>query len=227
MEKSSTNLPLKAELHSLNWPGSDPRLANEQAAVFQHLQVPLKQHQLKADHSSWMDAVLKQSKADVVLFVDNDCVPLNKEAVMEAIGWAGRNQSFLGLAQSSNHINKGVHVFAAPAFLAISRAAWIKLGQPSLKPTPRGDVAEELSWCAEEHGLPYKAWYPTHFHHLSREGLWRLGNYGTYGIGSVFADRVFHLYQGRFADNVDLFATVCQHIRSGTFSTTGYQSCIS
>ena len=62
---------MKAELHSLNWPGSDPRLAGEQSAVFQHLQVPLKQHQLKADHSSWMDAVLLQSKADVVLFVDN------------------------------------------------------------------------------------------------------------------------------------------------------------
>ena len=100
MEKSPANLPLKAELHSLNWPGSDPRLAREQSAVFQHLQVPLKQHQLKADHSRWMDAVLMQSNADVVLFVDNDCVPLNQEAVMEAIGWAGRNHSFLGLNQT-------------------------------------------------------------------------------------------------------------------------------
>ena len=107
---------------------------------------------------------------------------VNNGAVMEAIGRAGRNNSFLGLAQSSNHINKGVHVFAAPAFLAISRAAWIKLGKPSLKPTPRGDVAEELSWCAEDR---------------------------------------------RFADNVNLFAKMCQQIRSETFSTTRYQSCTS
>ena len=187
--------------------------------MFQHFQLPLKQHLLQADHSRWMDAVLQQSQADVVLFVDNDCVPLSREAVMEAIGWAGRHNSFLGLAQATNHINNGIHVFAAPAFLAIARSAWTTLGRPSCKPTARGDVAEELSWQAEEQGMVYKAWYPSHFHHPSREGLWRLGNYGTYGIGSVFAERVFHLYQGRFADNVDLFVQVCSSIRNGSFST--------
>ena len=218
---------MKAEIHSLNWPGSDPHLAKEQKDVFNHFQLPLTQHKRKLDHSLWMDAVLQQSSADVVLFVDNDCVPLTRAAVTEALQWAAQQNSFLGLAQASNHINKGVHVFAAPAFLAISRAAWKRLGQPSCRPTRRGDVAEELSWRAEEEGLPYKAWYPTHFHHPSQEGLWRLGNYGVYGIGSVFADRVFHLYQGRFADNVDLFVRVCNDIRNDRFSTESYRSCIS
>jgi len=218
---------LKAEIHSLNWPGSDPRLADEQKGVFSHFKLALTQHHRKLDHGFWMDAVLKQSSADVVLFVDNDCVPLSRSAPIEAIRWAAQHRSFLGLAQASNHINNGVHVFAAPAFLAIARSAWMQLGQPSCRPTPRGDAAEELSWRAEEEGLPYKAWYPTHFHHPSREGLWRMGNYGTYGIGSVFAERVFHLYQGRFADNVDLFVRVCSSIRNGSFSTEGYRSCIS
>ena len=218
---------MKAEIHSLNWPGSDPRLADEQKGVFSHFKLPLTQHHRKLDHGFWMDAVLKQSSADVVLFVDNDCVPLSRSAPIEAIRWAAQHRSFLGLAQASNHINNGVHVFAAPAFLAIARSAWMQLGQPSCRPTPRGDAAEELSWRAEEEGLPYKAWYPTHFHHPSREGLWRMGNYGTYGIGSVFAERVFHLYQGRFADNVDLFVRFCSSIRNGSFSTEGYRSCIS
>ena len=218
---------MKAEIHSLNWPGSDPRLADEQKGVFSHFKLPLTQHHRKLDHGFWMDAVLKQSSADVVLFVDNDCVPLSRSAPIEAIRWAAQHRSFLGLAQASNHINNGVHVFAAPAFLAIARSAWMRLGHPSCRPTPRGDAAEELSWRAEEEGLPYKAWYPTHFHHPSREGLWRMGNYGTYGIGSVFAERVFHLYQGRFADNVDLFVRVCSSIRNGSFSTEGYRSCIS
>ena len=88
-------------------------------------------------------------------------------------------------------------------------------------------MAEDLSWRAEEEGLPYKAWYTTKFPHLSREGVWRLGNYGVYGIGSVFADRVFHLLQGRFAGKVDLFVQVCNDIRNGHFSTEGYLSCIS
>ena len=217
---------MQGELHSLNWPGSDPRLAGEQAALFAHFELPIQQHHLKADHSRWMDAVLEQSQADVVLFVDNDCVPLSKTAVLEAIQWAGRHQSFLGLAQATNHINRGVHVFAAPAFLAVNRSAWKRLGQPSCRPTRREDVAEELSWRAEEEGLTYKAWYPTHYHHPSHEGLWQLGNYGSYGIGSIFADRVFHLYQGRFANNVDLFCQVCQQIRAGSFGTEGYVSCI-
>lgn len=217
---------MKAEIHSLNWPDSDARIHQQQAAVFKHFQLPLKQHHIRADQSQWMDAVLRQSKTDVVLFVDNECVPLKREAVMEAIHWAGQHKSFLGLAQASNHINKGLHVFAAPAFLAIDRSAWMKLGQPSCRPTARGDAAEELSWRAEENGLPYKAWYPTHYQHSSREGLWRLGNYGTYGIGSVFADRIFHLNQGRFADNVELFVKVCTDIRNGQFSTEGYRSCI-
>jgi len=217
---------MKAEIHSLNWPDSDVRIPQQQAAVFQHFQLPLKQHHIRADHSQWMDVVLSKAKADVILFVDNDCVPLKRDAVIEAISWAAKHQSFLGLAQSSNHIKSGTHVFAAPAFIAIARSAWMRLGQPSCRPTPRGDVAEELSWRAEEEGLPYKAWYPTHFHHPSREGLWRLGNYGTYGIGSVFADRVFHLYQGRFADNVNLFVEVCNDIRNDRFSSEGYHSCI-
>jgi len=147
---------VKAEIHSLNWPGSDPRLAKEQKGIFKHFQLPLTQHHRKLDHSVWIDAVLRQSKADVVLFVDNDCVPLSRSAPMEAIQWAAEHQSFLGLAQASNHINNGIHVFAAPALLAIARSAWMRLGQPSCRPTPRGDVAEELRWRAEEHGLPSK-----------------------------------------------------------------------
>ena len=116
---------MKAEIHSLNWPGSDPRLADEQKGVFSHFKLPLTQHHRKLDHGFWMDAVLKQSSADVVLFVDNDCVPLSRSAPIEAIRWAAQHGFLHGLAQASNHINNGVHVFAAPAFLAIARSAWM------------------------------------------------------------------------------------------------------
>ena len=74
---------------------------------------------------------------------------------------------FLGLAQASNHINNGVHV-RGPCILAIARSALMQLGRPVADP-PRGDAAEELSWRAEEEGLPYKAWYQPP--HPSREGL--------------------------------------------------------
>ena len=78
--------------------------------------------------------MLQQSIAAVVLFVDDDCLPLTRAAVMEALQWAAQQNSFLGLAQATNHINKGVHVFAAPAFLGISRAGWKRLGKTQLPP---------------------------------------------------------------------------------------------
>jgi hypothetical protein len=173
-----------------------------------------------------MDVILASSKADVVLFVDNDCVPLARQPVLDAVRYAAEQQSFLGLAQASNHLNGGRHVFAAPAFLAVSRMAWQRLGCPSCRANPRADVAEELSWRAEEQGLVYRAWYPTHYHHPGVEGVWRLHHYGYFGIGTVFAERVFHLYQGRLAHNVDLFVEVCDQICSGSFSTAGYRSCL-
>ena len=217
---------MKAELHSLNWPGADSRLADSQLAVFKYFEIPLRQHHIKADHSRWMDIILHQSKADIVVFIDNDCIPLSRKAVIESIEWANKNHSFVGIAQAANHIHGGRHIYAAPAFLAITKGAWRKLGQPSMKPTSRGDVAEELSWKAEEAGLTYKALYPTYFHHPSDEGLWRLGNYGYYGIGTIFADRFFHLYQGRLSKNVDLFVDVCTKVISGGFTYENFKSCI-
>ena len=95
-----------------------------------------------------------------------------------------------------------------------------------MKPTSRGDVAEELSWKAEESGLIYKALYPTYFHHESDEGIWKLGNYGYYGIGTIFADQFFHLYQGRLSKNVDLFHKICSQIISNKFSPHSFKSCI-
>lgn len=212
------------EIHSLSWPGSDPRLSACQAKVFNHFHLPILQHRIQMDHGAWMDALLMKSKADVLLFVDNDCIPLYRDAVIEAVRFAYRRQSFLGLAQASNHINAGQHVFAAPAFLAIATEAWKRLGCPSCRANHRSDVAEELSWRAEDQGLIYRAWYPTHYSHSSQSGLWRLGNYGYFGIGTVFAQRIFHLYQGRLSENVDLFANVCDRVVASSFSTVGMKS---
>ncbi|MCB4378581.1 MULTISPECIES: hypothetical protein [unclassified Synechococcus] len=173
-----------------------------------------------------MDGVLRDTKADVILFVDNDCFPLKREAVRSAIGFAANRRSFLGLAQASNHINHGQHIFAAPAFLAISRVGWISMGRPSCSPTVRGDVAEELSWRAEEIGLRYRAWYPRFFHHYSSEGEWSLGNYGYFGIGTIYQDLVFHLFQGRLNENVALFEKVSNAVVNNDLSLKDFRSCV-
>ena len=109
---------MKAEIHSLNWPTSNPLLPESQSNVFGHFSIPLIRHNLQLDHGEWLDSVLSTSPADVILFIDNDCVPINKEVVIDAITWAAKCNSFLGIAQASNHINNGTHIFAAAAFLA-------------------------------------------------------------------------------------------------------------
>jgi len=212
---------MQVQIHSLSWPDSDVRMENAQDLVFQHFGLPLQRHKLKMRHGLWMDEVLRQSKVDVVGFVDNDCIPLNSDIVRYTATYAGQHKTFFGIAQASNHIGTKSHIFAAPAFFFIYRQCWFDLGCPTFAETARSDVAEEVSYVAEEKGLRYRAFYPTHFEAEPVEGVWRLSNYGFFGIGTVFADSIYHLYQGRFKHNVDRFVKCSEQVVNGTFSTSG------
>lgn len=217
---------LNAEIYSLSWPNADTRLFAWQRKVFDRFQLPIHQQLTKIPHGEWMDSIMAQSAADVVMFLDNDCIPLSRSAVLAAIAYAATHSSFVGLAQASNHLGSGSHIYAAPPLLAISSEVWQKLGRPSFKETPRSDVAEELSWRAEEQKIGYRAIYPTHYTKNPSTGPWKLGNYGHYGIGTVFGSTAFHLYQGRLASNVELFIQACQHVCNDTFSTAGMISSV-
>lgn len=211
---------MRAEIHSLSWPNSDARLFEAQRKVCSHFEIPVQQHQLQMRHGLWMNEVLKASKADVVGFLDNDCVPLNRDIVITTANYVAQHKTFWGIAQASNHIGTKSHIFAAPAFFFIYRQIWFDLGCPTFAETARSDVAEEVSYIAEEKGLRYRAFYPTCFEQEPVEGAWRLSNYGFFGIGTVFGDSIYHLYQGRFQKNVDLFVQRCDEIVAGTFSTS-------
>ena len=63
--------------------------------------------------------------------------------------------------------------------------------------------------------------YPTHFERSPIEGLWALSNYGYYGIGTHFVGGIYHLYQGRYNTNIELFEKRCQDVIDGTFTTDG------
>lgn len=200
------------EIHTLHWPDADPRLAEHQQLVFDALALPLNRHVCRIDHGLWLNAVLQSATAEVVVFVDNDCIPLQRGVVERAARFADQQQSFVGIAQCSNHIPGAGGVFAAPAFLAVSRQAWHSLGRPDLRASRRCDVAEELSRAAEAAGLRYQAIHPTSFERAGQWGVYALGAYGPYGIGTVFGGCIFHLYEGRSRQNVDLFVQQCQKV---------------
>lgn len=203
---------VSVEIHSLSWPNADPRLVEWQQKVFDFLRLPINRHHLQIDHGLWMNAVLQSATADVVLFVDNDCIPLNAEVVESAVNFVHCHQTFVGVAQCSNHIAKAPRVFAAPAFLAIPPLVWKSLSSPDLRASRRADVAEELSQAASRAGLRYRALYPRYYARPGQWGVYALDNYGDYGIGTVFDESVFHLYEGRMSQNIDLFVEVCQAV---------------
>lgn len=206
---------MNVEIHTLSWDNNDPRMIEQHQKVFDHFLVPISYTFGNYPHGLWMDAVLRKSKADIVGFIDSDCIIFDRFAIENALDYVVNSGTFIGLAQASNHIKPCSHIFAAPSFFFINRECWNSLGQPSFTENPRSDVAQEVSYVAEERGIRYRALYPIGFDAEPVEGVWRLGNFGLYGIGTQFESGVYHLYQGRYRKNVDLFVERCEEIVRG------------
>jgi hypothetical protein len=152
-------------------------------------------------------------------------VPTNKDIVDKAIAWVMQHGTFLGIAQASNHIPPYSHIFAAPAFFAITKSIWDKMSRPTFLETEQADVAENVSYAAEMMKVNYKTLYPTHYFKTPQEGIWKLHTYGEYGIGTHFEGGIFHLYQGRFPENADFFEEACKSIIDGTFKLDQFRPC--
>ncbi len=100
------------------------------------------------------------------------------------------------------------HIFLRLLFFFITKTCYEKLGRPSFMPNKHGDVAEALAFAAEEKRIPYRTLFPTRYEKAPSEVLWALASYGYYGIGTVFADQVYHLFQSRTAENIELSLNV-------------------
>ena len=200
------------EIYTLAWPDTDPRMIQAHTDVCKHLGVEVNYHIQKLPHGAWMNHIMDSSKADIVGFLDIDCIPLNKAVVDEAIEYCVKNKTFVGIAQASNHISPKSHIFAAPAFFFMWRETWEKLDKPTFSETPNADVAENVSYSAELADMRYKTLYPTCYTKDPDEGAWHLHTYGKYGIGTFFEGGVFHLYQARMNNNVDLFLDVANNV---------------
>lgn len=211
---------MNVELRCMYWDNAE-YLIQSHRKVTEHFELPVIYEKSTSRHGAWMDNVMETTKSDIVGFFDSDCIPLNRGIVDYAVNYVGATQSFIGTAQASNHIAPRAHIFAAPCFFFIYREMWEKLGKPSFLENARSDVAQEVSYVAEDNMVPYRALYPTHFEREPAEGVWRLGNFGYYGIGTVFANSVYHLYQGRYQQNADLYKLRCEQVVDETFTTDG------
>lgn len=214
---------MKVEINTLYWDNTPPEQIQAHEQVTNHFKLPVNYYKENTPHGLWMDSVCQNSDSDVIGFLDSDCVPLSRDAVLSAINYVKTFSTFLGIAQVSNHIHPKSHVYAAPAFYFITKQAWKELNT-SFSETRRSDVGEELTYVAENGGRRYRCLYPSYFEREPVEGVWRLGNYGFYGVGTVFGNSCYHLYQGRMGNNLQLFIDRCKEIILGTFSTSGFYS---
>jgi len=213
---------MKVEFNSLHWNNVDRRMLDAHKKVMSYFNIPMNYDNRDGhNHGMWMQWVINNSKSDVIVFMEPDCIPLNKN-LFDYIKYAYKNETFVGIAQVSNHIPPKSHIYAAPGFYAISKSAYIKLGNPSFTETRRSDTAEEICYIAEERDMKYRALIPTYFEKPSSEGLWPLSNLGYYGIGTVFDNSIYHLYQSRMAENVDMFIKRCDQVIKNKFTTKNF-----
>lgn len=213
------------EFHSFHWDNFSPEILAAHKKVMQHFGLNVTYTQKNIPHGQWLDEVMQSATSDVIAIIEPDLIPLNREIVDNAIRYVLQHDSFLGCAQASNHIYPASHIFASPAFFFITKSCYQRLGCPSFMETETGDVAENIAYLAEQSGIRYRTLYPTYFERVPREGIWLLGSYGFYGIGTVFHDSVYHLFQSRMAENIELFVQRCNEVLNNTFSMQGFRSC--
>lgn len=208
---------MRVSIHILSWKTVDPRIIKNQKLVLSKFDLPGFYTEENLSHGKWMNHICNNFNSDVFAFFDVDCVPLDRKIFDDSLDYVIKHNTFLGNAQASNHIKPKSHIFAAPSFFMITKDCYEKLNKPTFSETNRSDVAQEVSYIAEENGKRYKCLYPTKFDGVPLEGVWRLGNYGFYGIGTLFQDKIYHLFQGRFNKNVELFQKRCNEILNNSF----------
>lgn len=202
----------KTEFHSFHWDNFSPDILKAHKDVMAHLGLNVQYTQKNIPHGQWLDEIMANASAPVIAIIEPDLIPLNLGIVLQAIEYVSTYDTFLGCAQVSNHIGTASHIFASPAFFFITLSCYEKLGKPSFMPNKQGDVAEALTFAAEEKGIRFKTLFPTHYEKAPSEGCWGLGSYGFYGIGTVFEHQVYHLFQSRTSENIELFVKRCNEL---------------
>ena len=215
---------MKFEFSCLYWNNVDERMLSAHKRVMNHFHIKVNYYNIDGlNHGTWMQWVIERSPNDVIVFIEPDCIPLNFN-FLEYIKFAHRNDTFLGIAQVANHIAPQTHIYAGPGFYAISKKAYEKLGRPNLQATESVDTAEAISYIAEKNGIKYRALMPTYFEKQVVDGPWHLGNLGYFGIGTVYDNSIYHLFQARMAQNISLFTERCAQVIDGKFTTHGFIS---
>ena len=208
---------MTVEVHTLSWKNNNPLLVEHHKKVMSHFEIPVNYTIEDINHAVWMNNVLNTSKADIICFLDIDCIPIKKDFILEGIDYCQRGY-LVGNAQVTNCIKAKHDLFCAPSFLIISKKMYEDLGSPTTLNNQRSDTAQEITRAAVENEKRIKMYFPTSFQEVPIRGIWRLSSYGYYGIGTLYDNKMYHLFQSRIQRNIDLFVQTCDHVVSGSIS---------
>jgi hypothetical protein len=142
--------------------------------------------------------------------LDVDCIITDQNKASDWVQKAA-NGALVGNIQSTNHLGAEVakKTFAAPSFMVLNKNVYEKLGKPSFKATPYGDVAQLLTDTWRMRQAPVHLIPITHF----EKPKWALaGVPDSYGIGTTFGDCNYHLFESRNNDNIDMFCRKVEEV---------------
>jgi len=201
---------MNVKVFSLHWDNIDPSIPYYQNRVMDMWNIPIQQHCITGfDHGEWIDWVLNRTvDANVVLFMDIDCIILNPDRATDFVSQAF-DGTLAGNEQATNHLGEAVasRVFAAPSFLAVNRQTWENLGKHTAKATPYSDVAQNLTDVWQMRGIPVELLRVT----TCDIPKWDLPNKPqAFGIGTNYEDTTYHLFESRTQENIDRFVAKCK-----------------
>jgi hypothetical protein len=180
-------------VRALYWKNVDPTIVDLQAKVCASLGVPLVQEEHTGTlHGAWLDATLQAlGPDDSILFLDIDCIPLDRDIVERAFAAAEAGRIF-GVAHVAMHIDPAF-LYPGPMFVALTRATWERIGSPSLLPDAKHDVGGQLMSGAQAHDVPVDMIYPN----FVAVPKWPLAGHGATGMATFYDSKVFHLFRSR------------------------------
>ena len=188
---------------SLYWDNIDERFPYCQKTVMNHFGLDVIQHKIHGfTHSDWMDWVLTYPgfrNISVFLFLDIDCFPTDPTALNRAFD-AATHERILGCAQSAAHLTRPTDIYAGPFFLCLSRKTYDYIGRPSARCDADFDVAQRITVAARGLDVGIDYLWPTDV----AVPKWKLGNDKMFGIGTTYDNCVFHLFESRTNQYIEL-----------------------
>lgn len=208
---------MKVSYHCLASSNLNENFRKNHSKVMNHFGIDMNYDTRILHHGIWMDQVMESSKSDIVFFMDCDCIPLNREIIDLSVQMC-ENGYLVGNAQVSNHLKAKHMYFCAPSFMAISREYYEKIGKPSAINNHFSDVAQEFTREANKREMRTKMFFPDSFQEVPNGGIWRMAGYGYYGIGTIFHNSIYHLFQSSVGKNEHLFSNACDLVVCGRSS---------